>query len=144
MEAEKDKLLFKQIGSFEEGLALLKKTVAAGDVRAAFGDPVTAGEQTVISVAEVSHGMGFGYGSGYGEGALPPGAEGQEPIPSTGGGSGGAGGGGAFSRPVAAIVIAPDGVRVEPIVDVTKVVLAFFTMFGTIFLTVGKLRKAAK
>jgi uncharacterized spore protein YtfJ len=144
MVEETNKLSFKEIGSFEEGLALLRKTVEAGDVRAAFGDPVTAGEQTVISVAEVSHGMGFGYGAGYGEGAIPSGAEGQEPIPSTGGGSGGGGGGGAFSRPVAALIVSPEGVRVEPIVDVTKVMLAFFTMFGTIILTIGKLRKAAK
>ncbi len=144
MVEETNKLAFKEIGSFEEGLALLRKTVEAGDVRAAFGDPVTAGEQTVIPVAEVSHGMGFGYGAGYGEGVLPSGEEGREPIPSTGGGSGGGGGGGAFARPVAALIVGPEGVRVEPIVDVTKVVLAFFTMFGTLALTIGKLRKAAQ
>jgi hypothetical protein len=37
-----------------------------------------------------------------------------------------------LSRPVAAIIISPGGVRVEPIVDVTKIVLAVFTTLGFI------------
>ncbi len=62
----------------------------------------------------------------------------------SGAGGGGGGGAGAMARPIAAIIIEPEGVRVEPIVDVTKVVLAFFTMFGSLWVMLGQMRKAAK
>jgi uncharacterized spore protein YtfJ len=45
---------------------------------------------------------------------------------------GGGGGGTALARPVAAVIITPQGIRVEPIVDVTKISIAFFTAFGAI------------
>jgi hypothetical protein len=44
---------------------------------------------------------------------------------------------------VAAIIIEPEGVRIEPIVDVTKLGLAFFTMLGSIFLMGLRMRRAA-
>ena len=98
---------------------------------AVFGPGVRAGEHTVITAAEVHVGMGVGYGSGSG-------SEGD-----TGGGTGGGGGGGGASagRPVAAILISPQGVRVEPIVDATKIALAFFTMLGAIFMTWRAMQK---
>ena len=56
-------------------------------------------------------------------------------MPGGGEGYGGGGGGGGFSagRPVAAIIVEPEGVRIEPIVDPTKIALAFFTVLGSIF-----------
>lgn len=45
-------------------------------------------------------------------------------------GGGGGGGGRTLSRPVAAVVISPNGVRVEPIVDITKVWFAGLTTAG--------------
>lgn len=47
--------------------------------------------------------------------------------------------GGAVSRPVAAIIIGPNGVHVEPIVDATKVVLAFFSAIGAFLLMLAKM-----
>jgi len=38
-----------------------------------------------------------------------------------------------FSRPVAVIIAAPEGVRVEPVVDVTKIGLAALTAAGFMF-----------
>jgi hypothetical protein len=35
-----------------------------------------------------------------------------------------------FSRPVAVIIASPEGVRVEPVVDVTKIALAALTAAG--------------
>ena len=66
---------------------------------------------------------GFGLGSGSG-------SQGSANPENTGSGGGGGGGGRVFARPVAVIVISPGGVRIEPVVDVTKIVLAVFTTLG--------------
>ena len=46
-----------------------------------------------------------------------------------------------MGRPVAAIIINQEGVRVEPIVDVTKVGLAFLTTLGAVLITLFKVRR---
>jgi uncharacterized spore protein YtfJ len=66
------------------------------------------------------------------------------PAGGSGIGGGGGGGGAAGGRPVAVIIIDQEGVRVEPVVDVTKVALAFFTMLGSVFVMGAKIRKAAR
>ena len=101
----------------------MDKLLSAGSVDAVYGPPIQQGETIVIPAAEVLSIAGFGLGSG--SGSQDPG-EGE----TTGSGGGGGGGGRVLSRPVAAIVISPAGVRVEPIVDVTKIVLAMFTTVG--------------
>jgi uncharacterized spore protein YtfJ len=94
--------------------------LGAASVDAVYGPPINQGETTVIPAAEVLSIAGFGLGAGSGSQG-----EGE-----TGSGGGGGGGGRVFSRPVAAIVLSPEGVRVEPIVDVTKIALAAFTALG--------------
>ena len=132
----------------EDAAALVGRLSEAAQPSAVFGEPVTSGERTVITACEVMIGLGFGYGMGSGGGAQPAGegdAEGEEkgqPVPAVSGGGGG--GGNATARPVAVIHVGPEGVGVEPVVDVTKLGLAFFTMLGSIFLMAGKMRKAAK
>jgi len=59
-------------------------------------------------------------------------------------GGGGGGGGGASGRPVAVISLSEEGVRVEPVVDATKVALAFFTALGSMFFMLMKMRNAAE
>jgi uncharacterized spore protein YtfJ len=132
---------FIPIKSLKDGIALMKKSIEAGHVRAVFGDPITQGERTIITAAEVSHGLGYGVGGGYGDGGA---GSAEEADVMSGAGGGGGGGAGAMARPIAAIIVEPEGVRVEPIVDVTKVVLAFFTMFGSLWVMLGQMRKAAK
>ena len=105
----------------------LSRLVATARADAVFGQPVVSGDTTVITCSEIAIGMGMGSGSG-------PLDEKGNP---TGGGSGG--GGGARGRPVAAIVITKEGVRVEPIFDLTKIVLASLTTGAFILLWVGRL-----
>ncbi len=74
-------------------------------------------------------------------------AEGEEPEDAgaeAGMGAGGGGGGGASGRPVAVISVSEKGVRVEPVVDVTKIAIAFFTAFGSMAFMLAKMRKAAE
>jgi uncharacterized spore protein YtfJ len=137
----------------EEAMALLKKLTDVAQPGAVYGEPVTVDDHTVITASEVSVGLGFGYGLGGGtepgsaatEGSqdAQAGAEGQVNA-ANGFGGGGGGGGGSSARPVAVVHIGPEGVRVEPVVDVTKISLAFFTMLGSIFMIGAKMRKKVK
>ena len=131
--------------SFDPNLALntmqttLDRFLSAASVEAVYGPPTSQNENTVIPTAEVLSIVGFGLGSGGG----PQGIVENE---NRGSGGGGGGGGRVLARPVAAIVISPSGVRVEPIVDVTKIVLAVFTTLGfmTALLTRMKSTKPPK
>ena len=101
----------------------MDKFLSAANIEAVYGAPIREGENVLIPTAEVLSIAGFGLGSGSGPQAA---AENEN----TGSGAGGGGGGRILSRPVAAIVISPAGVRVEPVLDVTKIALAFFTTLG--------------
>lgn len=120
--------------SQRQTLETIGRLFSVFDEGVVFGKPLTAGEHTVITAAEVNVGMGVGYGSGYG----------TDDEQNKGGGTGSGGGGGAAGRPIAAIIISPREVEVEPIVDVTKIALAFFTMLGAIFIARRAMQKAAK
>jgi uncharacterized spore protein YtfJ len=112
----------------------LDKFLRAATVEAVYSSPVGQGENMVIPAAEVLSIVGFGVGLGGGRG----------PMDTENRGSGGGGGGGrVVAHPVAAIIMSPTGVRVEPIVDVTKIVIAVFTTLGfmaSLFTRMGKRR----
>jgi uncharacterized spore protein YtfJ len=92
------------------------------DVKLVYGRPIRQGDTTIIPAAEVTVVTGFGAGIGLGGGMQNEG----------GAANGGAGGGGGTTsaRPVAVIVASPDGVRVEPVLDLTKIGLAVITAWG--------------
>lgn len=100
----------------------LDKFLSAANVEAVYGPAVSQGEVVVLPAAEVLSIVGFGLGSG--------GASQSVSTSANSNGGGGGGGGRVLSRPVAAIIMSPTGVRVEPVVDVTKIVLAVFTTLG--------------
>jgi uncharacterized spore protein YtfJ len=100
----------------------MDKFLGAANVEAVYAPPIREGDHIVIPAAEVLSIAGFGLGAGSG-------SQGTSEYENAAGGGGG-GGGRVLSRPVAAIVISQTGVRVEPIVDVTKIVLAMFTTLG--------------
>lgn len=113
----------------------MDKFLRAANVDAVYGSPIREGEYTVIPAAEVVSIAGFGLGSGSG-----PQDAGENR--NTGSGAGGGGGGHVLSRPVAAIIISPSGVRVESIVDITKIALAVFTTLGFMAAMVTRMRNA--
>ena len=76
-----------------QGLA--DRVSAGASVRQIFGEPVVAGDRTVIPAAQ------FRYGFGAGGGATSP-------------GEGGGGGGGVIARPFGALEISPEGTRFIP------------------------------
>lgn len=141
----------------ERGATVLAELVATASAGRVFGEPVVAGERTVITAAEIHTGLGFGNGlaTGWGsrgreegESAAAAGAassgrgrcKGRREGPQGGGGGGGAAGG----RPVAVITITPNGVHVQPVVDHTKVVVTALTALGAIGMTLIRLRRASR
>lgn len=94
-----------------------------------FGQPVERDGGTVIPCAEVAVGLGMGTGSG-------PMDEHGRPM-----GGGGGGGGGSRGRPIAVIVMTRDGVRVEPVLDLTKIVLGSLTTGAFMLIWLGRLAR---
>ena len=151
-----EKIGLSIIKTQEQSMDLLEKLIATARPNAVFGHPVTGGDYTVISASEVSCGMGLGFGGGGGDNGATKSEpvaeeitiEGETPDPkaaaANGYGVGGGGGGFSTARPVAAISIGPDGVHVEPVVDVTKIGLAFFTTLGAMALMLSNMRKMSK
>jgi len=124
----------KKVGQESQGRAeTLERLLATADASKVFGQPVTSGEYTVITAAEVGGGGGFGSGMGFGSprargltssqrpDSTQQGTRGEATLEGAGGGGGG--GGGSAARPVAVIVIGPEGVEVRPIVDVRRLAL---------------------
>lgn len=121
--------------SIEFSQQALEKLFESAGVDKVYGKPIKHGEVIVIPAAEVVAGAGFGAGSGFGP---------QEGESSSGGGSGSGGGGRTFSRPVAVIVASPEGVRVEPVIDPTKILLGALTASGFILAMVGRMMSPKK
>ena len=137
MSKEKDSAIHGAMRSQEQSQRVLQDLIAAAQARSVFGEPVTQGEYTVITASEVTVGLGFGFGMGS-ESAS---AEADAEAAASGGGGGGGGGGGASGRPVAVISIGPHGVSVAPVIDRTKIGLAFITMLGGMFLMLRGMRR---
>lgn len=115
--------------------ATMQQFLQAADAGAVYAEPVEHGETVIIPAAEVLSGMGFGIGYGGGEAAGDGEGSGD-----SGAGGGGGGGGRVLSRPVAVIISDQHGVRVEPVVDPTKIAIAFFTTLGFMAAMIGRMR----
>jgi uncharacterized spore protein YtfJ len=136
--------------SFEFARSELDKLMATANVEAVYGKPIQHAETIIIPTSEVLAVMGVCGGSWMMEGepaSEPTGEdeedeqedEGGEGKPRRRNGGGGGGGGYSFARPVALVIAGPEGVRVEPVFDRTKVALAALTTFGFMFATMARM-----
>jgi uncharacterized spore protein YtfJ len=125
--------LLEETTDSEAALDMIQDTMetflAAADVESVYKEPIQHGDTMIIPAAEIVAGMGFGLGHGSGRD--------QE---SGGGGTGGGGGGRVFARPVAVVIASPEGVRVEPVFDLTKIALAGVTAAAFMFGMLARLR----
>jgi len=140
----------------ESSAAILEKFVETARPASVFASPLSAGDYTIITASEVYAGMGVGFGGGSGPAASeepisdqppaeqPAGDGAEDFAPGSGVGYGGGGGGVTLGRPVAVITIGPDGVRVEPIVDATKIAIALFTTIGAMALMFSRMMKMSQ
>jgi uncharacterized spore protein YtfJ len=98
---------------------------------AVFGSPIERQGATFIPCSEVVMGFGMGGGSGFGPVTAGQAERATRPADgATSGGGGIGGGGGAQGRPVAVVVVSGGDVRVLPILDMTKLMLAALTTAG--------------
>jgi uncharacterized spore protein YtfJ len=140
-----DKVLATSENYQKQSVDVINKLFEVAEPAKTFGKPVKSGDYTIITASEAYVAMGVGFGVGLGTEKTNEGAEEQvQATDEVDGGGGGGGGGVAVGRPVAAISVGPDGVRVEPVVDVTKIALAFFTMLGSMLIMLGKMRRAGR
>jgi uncharacterized spore protein YtfJ len=91
---------------------------AVARAESAVGTPRHVGEHTIIPLAEVFYGGGFGLGGGSSAGSSD----------ASGRGMGGGGGFGGRVRPVAVVDVGPAGVRVRPVFDASAIGLALVTV----------------
>lgn len=74
---------------------ITERVGASGSVKSVYGDPVTAGDRTVLPVAKIWYSFGAGGGRGKGDNE----------------GAGGGGGGTVCARPAGALEVTPQGTR---------------------------------
>jgi uncharacterized spore protein YtfJ len=85
-------------------LQSLKESILTANVKAVYGEPITAEGKTIIPVAKIIYGYGGGAGTG---GVGNAGARGE----------GGGGGGGARTIPVGVVEVSDQQTRFVPITD---------------------------
>ena len=136
MSEEKKSNIEKEITIEDPGKALdvaqetMETFIESADVSTVYGEPIVHEDTMIIPSAEV---LAFaGFGAGYGAGG---------PEDSGGEGGGAGGGGHTFSRPVAVVIADKNGVRVEPVVDPTKIAMTFFTTLGFMVATIARMKR---
>lgn len=139
----KDFMTEEQLTATKEAASVIENTMEnfleAASVDHVYGEPVKYGDTVVIPAAEVLSAAGFGYGFGSGSSV-----EEEEGEGGSGAGGGGGGGGRVLARPVAVIVVSPEGVRVDPVADRTKVLLALITTLGFMFSVLARIKNAGR
>ena len=134
-----NKLIAQSVPDPETAFGMMDKLLDVAKPEAVYSEPVTADGVTIITASEYVGGLGVGFGGGFGP-AMDESGEGQ-PV---GAGGGGGAGGGILSRPVAAIIVENGHARVEPVVDATKIAIAFFTAFGAMWMSLARMRRASR
>ncbi|MBE2236926.1 MAG: hypothetical protein IAE81_03995 [Caldilineaceae bacterium] len=129
-ESNNNPLFGRPVRAIDEAGQLLGRMFDIARTDAVFGAPLTQDGATVIVASELTVGMGVGFGSGEG-------SEGE------GSGGGGGGGGYALGRPVAVVSIDAQGVRVQPIFDLTKVAIAAITALGAMAIAYRQMARVA-
>src|SRR5579864_4634910 len=116
----------------------IEKLAAFARPHGVYSAPVVSGAYTVITASEVFGGGGFGFGSAP--------ASSEQPTTASAGeaGGGGGGGGGFYARPVASIVIGPDGVKIQPIADATKIAIAALSAWAGIAVMAMRIARASR
>jgi uncharacterized spore protein YtfJ len=134
--------------SSEQLRTVMETLFAAAQPGAVYSEPVVSGNYTIITASEVTAGGGFGSGSGFGpatsKAQQQQGEEGSQAEQANSGGGGMGGGGGSSGRPVAVIIIGPEGVTVQPLFDLTKIALAGITAGATMFAVLRRALRASR
>jgi len=144
MKEDLDSLIRSADQADERLLDSMRGMFAAAQPSIVYGEPRPIGGGSIITVSEVVSGGGFGFGRGIGTAPSQMNGATQDPDANAGGGTGGGGGGGSRSRPVAVIIADANGIRVQPVVDVTRIVLTALTVWGMVAGALLRMRRGAR
>lgn len=125
-------LIAQAVHSQQQAFDVMSKLLTAAQPDSVFSKPVKSGDYTVVFASEVGAGGGFGS-------ALVGNGVDETRRQRSGGGAGG--GGGSMGRPVAAIVIGPNGVEIKPVFDRTKILVSLLAAAGGVLMTYHRLRR---
>ncbi len=139
MNNQSNEFVFETLSKPGEALEIIGRLFVVAEPGTIYSEPMEVGDYTVITASELLVTMGAGYGGGGKTSLAGDNEEIDEANPSFDGGGGGGGGGFSMGRPVASITIGPEGVRVDPIVDPTKIAIAFFTTLAAMVMTLGQI-----
>jgi uncharacterized spore protein YtfJ len=117
----------------------LENFLSTASSEAVYHEPIKHGNTLIIPAAEVVSALGFGVGSGVFVANDEADETNESNEKGNGSGGGGGGGGSIFTRPVAVIISSPEGVRIKPVFDLTKIALAGMTTGVLIFGMIGRL-----
>jgi len=147
MSDEMNRVIESTEHAHERVIGLVERLTEVARPGAVFGEPMTAGANTVVTASEVFVAMGYGFGIGGGRPQQEEETGTQSEIHGgkvpSGYGGGGGGGGSSKGRPVAVITLNPEGVRIEPVLDLTKIGLAILMVLGSLLVMAGRLRRQA-
>src|SRR3954464_13471218 len=91
-------------------------------VKNVFGEPIQAGDKTIIPVAQIAYGLGGGYGQGPKKGKLA--MQNADDMQQNGDkGEGAGGGGGMYAKPKGVYEVTPRGTRYIPAIDAKQIVI---------------------
>lgn len=116
---------------FETMLSRIGEAQERATVKTVFGEPYQVDGRTIIPIARVAYGFGFGGGRANGkapdEMEVEPGGShretGRRTMEPNGGPGGGGAGAGVSVRPVAVLEISGGETKVRPIIDVTRLAI---------------------
>ena len=114
----------------EKILDMIRGIEGNASVNAAFGEPKTVGDKTIIPVSSVW----YGYGFGFGEAPKMKEEEAAQEQPAAGAGSGAGGGGGAKVVPIGYLEVTPSDVKFVGTPDTNRIaVLGMITAMWNVF-----------
>ena len=112
-----------ELPGFGVAASMRERIVATAQVGLAYGEPRRVGGRTLVPLGAVGYGFGFGAGGGSAE---------RTATKPAGTGGGGGGGGGVSVRPVAYLEVTPEGIRLRPVLDWTRIVTALIAVAGVV------------
>ena len=117
-----------ELPGFGVAATMLERITATAQVGLAYGEPKHVGGRTIIPIGAVGYGFGFGGGGGSAERTA------TKPAGSGGGG----GGGGVSVRPVAYLEVTPQGVKLRPVLDWTRIITAAIAVGAALLVRRGR------
>lgn len=141
MDEKHNGFVFRTLAMPGEVLGVIERLFDVAKPEAVYSKPAEVGEFTVITASELLVSMGAGYGGGSADAPINNIDESIDENQNVSTGGGGGGGGFSMGRPVAAITIGPHGMYVEPIVDPTKIAIAFFTSLVAIAMAITQMER---